>query len=379
MARARPRAVACGLLRHAFVQDPMRFSVFLMGDRTGTYHDMAAQVCRAEALGFEGVWLAERHFANGDLFCPSPMVVAAYLAARTRRIRIGISACVLPFHHPLQVADDALTLDTLTGGRFDLGLTRGSMDDRSHEAFGVSRGDARDRFDEHYEILRLACSGEPFSFRGRHLDLEAVQPSLAPVQRPHPPFYFVANNPASLDAAAERGRPAFLNGALDLAAITASAERYWSRARSRGQGRGDASLLLNRFVFVAESNAAAHRIMREPFLRFLDRRAPDLRAYLVKTFGDRGTDYDFLAREIAVFGDADHCVERLAEIRARAGIDRVLCTFNLITLDHHLCVESMQRFAEGVMPRLASIAPRSTPGARSVRDLAPPSQRSIAS
>lgn len=357
----------------------MKFSVFLMGDRTGTYHDVAEQVCRAEALGFDRVWIAERHFANGDLLCPSPMVMAAYLAARTERIRIGISACVLPFHHPLQIADDALTLDVLSGGRFDLGLTRGSMDERSHEAFGVSRDDARESFDEHYEVLRLACSGERFSFRGRHFDLEDIEPSLRPVQRPHPPFYFVANNPASLDAAADRGQPAFLNGALDLGAIEASADRYWARASLSGPGLGDAELLLNRFVFVAESNEAAHRVMRGAFLQFLERRAPDLRAYLVRTFGDRGTDYDFLAREIAIFGDADHCVERLAELRARAGVERVLCTFNLITLDHHLCVESMQRFAEGVMPRLAAAPPRLSPGVHCVLPLVPPHRRRIAS
>jgi alkanesulfonate monooxygenase SsuD/methylene tetrahydromethanopterin reductase-like flavin-dependent oxidoreductase (luciferase family) len=321
----------------------MKLSIFLMGDRTGTYHDMAAQVRRADELGLWGVWLAERHLANGDLLWPSPTVAAAYLAAQTRRIRIGLAACILPFHHPLQVAADTVTLDLLSHGRFDLGVTRGSMDEAAHAAFGVSREEARLRFDEQLAILRLACRGEPVSFRGRYYELDRVVSNPPPVQRPHPPLYVVTNSPSSLDAAADAGIPALLNGALDLDALARSAARY---------SPSGADLLVNRFVFVAESNAAAHRLMHGAFREFLETRAPDLRGFLARTYGAAGLDYDFLAREICIFGDADHCAARLLELRRRTGIEHVLCTFNLITLDHQHCVESMERFARDVMPRL---------------------------
>jgi alkanesulfonate monooxygenase SsuD/methylene tetrahydromethanopterin reductase-like flavin-dependent oxidoreductase (luciferase family) len=315
---------------------------------------MITQVCRADELGFHGAWLAERHLANGDLLWPSPTVAAAYLAARTRRIRIGLAARILPLHHPLQVASDTLTLDVLSRGRFDLGLTRGSMDEATHAAFGVSREEARLRFDEQLEILRLACRGEPFSFRGRYYDLDGIVASPRPVQRPHPPFYMVTNSPWSLDAAADAGFPVFLNGALDFAALTKLAARYAARASAAGFAPGEIDVLANRFVFVAESDAAAHRTMRGPFLQFLEHRAPDLRAYLVKTYGAAGLDYDFLAHKICIFGSADHCAARLLELRRRTGIEHLLCTFNLITLDHGRCVESMERFAAEVMPRLSA-------------------------
>lgn len=330
----------------------MKLSILLMGDRTATYHDMAAQVRRADELGYLAVWLAERHLANGDLLWPSPRIVAAYLAAQTRRIRIGLAACVLPFHHPLQVAADALSLDVLSQGRFDLGVTRGSMDDAAHAAFGVTREEARLRFDEQLAILELACRGEPFSYRGRWYELDRAVAGPPPVQRPRPPFHVVANSPTSLDAAAAAGLPVFLNGALGVEALAGTAARYAAGAAAAGHApRGDA-LLVNRFVFVGESDAAAHRLMRDAFLEFLERRAPDLRGFLARAYGAAGLDYEFLAREICIFGDAAHCAERLLELRRRAAVDHVLCTFNLITLDHHLCVESMERFAREVMPRL---------------------------
>lgn len=336
----------------------MRLSIFLMGDRNGTYHDIAAQVRQADALGFRGVWLAERHLAHGDLLWPSPMVAASYFAAQTRRIRIGLAARVLPFHHPLQVAADTLALDTLSRGRFDLGLTRGSMDERTHAAFGVTREEAGRRFEEQLEILRLACRGEPFSFRGRYYELDEVVLNPPPVQRPHPPFYMVANNPLMLAAAAEAGTPVFLNGALDLEKVTAAAERYIARATAAGFSPSGADILLNRFVFVGDSAAAAHRTIRGPFLQFLEHRAPDLKGYLTKTYGASALDFDFLAREICIFGDAEYCAARLLELREQTGIEHILCTFNYITLDHRLCVESMERFALDVMPHLRPSVPR---------------------
>jgi alkanesulfonate monooxygenase SsuD/methylene tetrahydromethanopterin reductase-like flavin-dependent oxidoreductase (luciferase family) len=296
--------------------------------------------------------LGERYFSNGDLLWPSPIAVAAYLAARTERIRIGLAARILPFHHPLHVAADAATLDVLSRGRFDLGLSRGSMDEESHHAFSVSREEARERFSEAFEVLRLACLGRPFSFKGHYYDLNDIHPSPISLQRPHPPFYMVANNPQSLDAAADSGLPIFLNGAMDLETTTATLHRYRERTVNAGFNPQRTDIMLNRFVFVAETTQEAQRLMREPFMAFIRKRAPDLKAYLVKRFGEIGVDFDFLAREIAIFGGPEHCIERLVELHEHCQIDHFLCTFNLITLDHDVCVRSMDLCAHEVRPHI---------------------------
>jgi alkanesulfonate monooxygenase SsuD/methylene tetrahydromethanopterin reductase-like flavin-dependent oxidoreductase (luciferase family) len=336
----------------------MKLGIFLMGSKDSSYFDIVDQVVEADALGFDGVWLAERYFASGDLLWPSPMLAAAYLAASTRRIRVGLAARVLPFHHPLHVAADACTLDVLSEGRLDLGLSRGSMDEAPHQAFGVPRDEARQRFDEALDVLRLFFRGQPFSFKGRHYDLTGVVPSPAPVQRPHPPLYMVANNPLSLDAAADQGFPVFMNAAMRLADLEQSLARYRAR-REAAALRGDApdsgapvDMPVNRFVFVGESRAHAHRVMREPFRDFLERRAPDLRAYLAARLGERVTSFDSLTREVCIFDDPEGCAARLLELQDRVGIHHVLCSFNLISLDHRLALSSMRRFATEVVPLL---------------------------
>lgn len=337
----------------------MKLGVFLMGSRDSSYFDIVDQVIEADALGFDGIWLAERHFGSGDLLWPSPMLAAAYLAANTRRIRIGLAARVLPFHHPLQVGADAATLDILSEGRLDLGLSRGSMDEAPHRAFGAPREEARQRFDEAFEVLRLFFRGRPFSYKGRFYDLESVAPSPMAVQRPHPPIYMVANNPLSLDAAADQGLPVFMNGAMRLVDLDQAMTRYRTRTSAAGFVPGVADIPVNRFVYVGESRAHAHRVMREPFLQFLDRRAPDLKAYLSTRFGAQGTSFDVLAREVCIFDDPEGCAARLYELEDRVGLSHALCTFNLITLDHRLALESMRRFAAEVAPLLAAHAPPS--------------------
>lgn len=334
----------------------MKFSMFLMGTKTANYLDIIDQVCEAEYLGFDGAWLAERYFASADLLCPSPMVLASFLAARTSRIRLGLAARVLPFHHPLHVAADTAILDTLSCGRFDLGLARGSMDEAPHAAFGVPREEARERFDEAFEILLRAFEGRPFSYHGRYFNLDEVTLQPTCVQRPHPPLYMVANHPLSLDHAAARGLSIFLNGALRIEELTRSLGRYREGSRLAGHEPDKIDIPVNRFVFVGRTNAHAHRVIREPFLKFLDERAADLKAYLVNKFGPLGLDYDFLTREICLFGDSDHVAERLHELEERLGLRHVLCTFNFITLEQQDCVESMRRFATDVMPRFHAAA-----------------------
>ncbi len=199
-------------------------------------------------------------------------------------------------------------------------------------------------------MLRLFFRGRPFSYKGRFYDLDGITPSPGSVQQPHPPIYMVANNPLSLDAAADQGLPVFMNGAMRLVDLGEAMARYRARAAAAGFDAAAVDIPVNRFVFVGESRAHAHRVMREPFLQFVEHRAPDLRAYLAARFGARAASFELLAREIAIFDDPEGCAQRLYELEDQVGLHHTLCTFNLITLDHRLALESMRRFASEVVP-----------------------------
>lgn len=129
-------------------------------------YDAALDQCAwADETGFDLVTLLEHH-GTDDGYCPSPLIVAAALAARTRRMRIRIRALVLPLHDPVRVAEDCAVLDVLSRGRLELVVAAGYV--RSEYAmFGVDPADRGRLLERGVATLRAAFTGEPFVHDGR--------------------------------------------------------------------------------------------------------------------------------------------------------------------------------------------------------------------
>jgi len=328
----------------------MKFGVFIMGTQSGTYLDILDQVEYAEELGFDAVWLAERYFQHSDLLWPSPLTIAGFIAAKTRRMRIGLAARILPFHHPLHVAEDVATVDVLSQGRFNFGVTRAGLDELFHQTFHVPLEETRDRFKEALEIILQAWTQPQVSYQGKYYQIPGLTVLPKPIQKPHPPVFMVANTPESIQYAARQAYPIFINGAQRIPEMQYNQQLYWKAFEQAGHDRARVDLLVNRFIYVAESTAQAREDMEKPFMTFIHERAPDLKQFLIRKYGDKGLDFDFLADHICIFGDPEYCVRRLEELQTHIDLRYLLCTLNFITLEHKLCVKSMERFAREVMP-----------------------------
>lgn len=119
----------------------------------------------ADQRGALFVGLSEHH-GSDDGYLPSPLAMAAAVAARTTHARIGINALIAPFHDPLRLAEDAAVVDLLSGGRLDLTIAGGYVKDE-FDMFGVALSERPARVREAVATLRAAWTGEPFEFRGR--------------------------------------------------------------------------------------------------------------------------------------------------------------------------------------------------------------------
>jgi len=157
--------------------------------------EVIAEAQLAEASGFDSCFFGEHH-QDKDGFLPSPLIVATAVAAHTTRLRVGTSVILLPLHHPVRVAEDVITLDLVSKGRFILGVGVGYQA-ADFRAFAVPMEHRVALFEEGVEIMRQCWTGERFSFRGKHYTLEDVQIRPRPFQRPAPPLWIGASVPAA--------------------------------------------------------------------------------------------------------------------------------------------------------------------------------------
>jgi alkanesulfonate monooxygenase SsuD/methylene tetrahydromethanopterin reductase-like flavin-dependent oxidoreductase (luciferase family) len=144
------------------------------------YAECLDEVAEADRLGFDTIWMSEHHLTS-DGFLPSPLVMAAAIAARTSRIRIGTSILVLPLHHPLRVAEDAAVADLLSGGRMILGVGQGYAEGE-FAAFGIERQHRAALLEEGVDILRQALGRGRVTMHGRHWSFEDVTVTPSPLR-----------------------------------------------------------------------------------------------------------------------------------------------------------------------------------------------------
>src|SRR5574342_1039639 len=224
-------------------------------------HRELTQMEWTEELGFDQIWLTEHHFIDYGLSV-DPAALASAAAARTRRVRIGLAAAILPFHHPLRLAEQMALVDIISNGRLDVGVGRGN---RPAEFRGsrVTQEEGRERFDEAAEIMQRAWTAERFSYDGRFFTVPEVSVIPKPVQRPHPPLYQVCVTRDGIENTALRGWP-MLNSVLfgPTSQLVTNRDTYVETLKKSGRSAEEIAALLSRWgvsrqIYVAETDAKA--------------------------------------------------------------------------------------------------------------------------
>jgi alkanesulfonate monooxygenase SsuD/methylene tetrahydromethanopterin reductase-like flavin-dependent oxidoreductase (luciferase family) len=150
------------------------------------YAETLEFIAWTESVGFGGAWFAEHHGAD-DGYIPSPLVMAAAVAARTKRLRIGTAIAIAPLYQPIRLAEDCAIIDILSNGRLDLALALGYR--RAELAsFGLKYSERAALTDELLQIIRRLWDGETVTFHGKHFTIETAKISPRPIQSPMPLF-----------------------------------------------------------------------------------------------------------------------------------------------------------------------------------------------
>jgi alkanesulfonate monooxygenase SsuD/methylene tetrahydromethanopterin reductase-like flavin-dependent oxidoreductase (luciferase family) len=313
------------------------------------YAAIMEQVSWLDGLGLDLVWFTEHHFVE-DGYLPSWIPVASAMAARTRNVRFSCDVCLLPFNHPIRLAEDLAVLDNLSGGRVELGVGMGYAP-HEFKGFGFPVSRRVSLTDEGLEVLTRAFSGERFSFSGKRYQFEDVKITPSFVQAGGPPLWVAAMAEAGAIRAARfranllpqgpRGRAldpwraAVVDGGRDPEAyrvgiirsclVTDDRERDWPAVRD-GERRRMA--VYNQFRAAAGGHGGVAGITEET-------RIP----------------------QTWVVGSVDECVAELGGFIREYGLTDIVTWGVPPGMRPEQMAPSLERFARDVAPRLRAMFP----------------------
>ena len=382
------------------VKDPNNSRVY-----ADVLDEFREQVVYCEEAGFDIAWADEHHFNVEYTNSPNPIVAGAMLASHTSRIRIGLPV-IVPFWHPLRLAEDVAVLDHMSRGRVEVALGRGNNSntianlnpqlqglwpDRSLAYEKDPQATAREHFAEVVEILRKAWTEDYFSHEGRNYkfpqpglpwgqqapprdataekDGEILKMCLGPkpYQSPHPPLRMLANSEPSFRQAAELGLKAWvwINPPKRLRRFL----QLYSEIRTEREGRplrAGEDVTALRFVYVAGSYEEAKRDAGEFFTTYVTRssegRPP---SYFVDDGEDESAHVDmsweFWRKKLMILaGTPEQVAEQIHELDETCNIDTIALWTQAAylragteILSHKKTMSSLELFATKVAPLFA--------------------------
>jgi alkanesulfonate monooxygenase SsuD/methylene tetrahydromethanopterin reductase-like flavin-dependent oxidoreductase (luciferase family) len=321
--------------------------------------DITAEALYADQIGMHSAWIGEHHFNSlGVLSCPD--LVLAYIAARTKHIRLAPAVTVLPLHHPIRVAEQWATLDLLSNGRVDFAAGRG-YDKREYLPFHVSFEDNQSIFDEGLEVVRKLWAAEDrISHNGRHYSFDDVRITPKPVQRPIPTYVGSFSKP-SIELAAR------LNCGLIVAPFAAAmsfgglqqvADLYHESCAKFGTKPG--RLMCSYFTHFADNKAQEDaqrarqiRYYREcviPALPGDPKTAPPSYRYFVDMVARlHKVRPEDLTENSVLLGSPQRITDTLKKVEA-AGFAEVILYVNVGLKPHQQVKDEMARFMSEVAP-----------------------------
>jgi alkanesulfonate monooxygenase SsuD/methylene tetrahydromethanopterin reductase-like flavin-dependent oxidoreductase (luciferase family) len=322
---------------------------------------------QAETLGFDSIWLAERHFSppGSAALVPSvgsaPLLLATAIAMRTSRIRIGTAVLLLPLGHPVRLAEEVATLDHLSQGRLELGIGRSSFP-RAYEGYNIPYAESRARFQEYLDIMRLAWTQPQFSYAGRFYTCRDVEVLPRPLQHPYPPLHQAAathDTFATIGSMGLRLLVALIGTPMaELAPVIAAYQAAWQAAGHPGQGE----VRLRLPIYVADTLEQVQADPRPSVMSYYERLRQGYLRSAQQFDSAEGTaraaqlatlTYEELLQERVVFGTPRDVVERLRIVQQALGLSGFIIEPNVGGgIAPEGVVRSLHLFAHTVAPRL---------------------------
>ena len=353
------------------------------------------QCILADEVGFDYLWFVEHHFLTGFSASPCPDLIIAALSQRTKNIRLGLGVVILPYHHPIRVAERVAMLDHLSNGRVDFGTGRSAPYELT--GMGIDPRDSRDMWEESLTIVPKIWGSDSFSYEGRFWKIPSRQILPKPYQDPHPPIWVAALQPATYDIAAEKGIGVLAFGSSAPSSLEPYVRAYKEKVRhadpvgafindnwanstlgicledNREARELGAQSLKNFFgpdrPYIQGQKDVYTRLLeqwggvpdhlKQNFSRYVESGHEEAEVEDVLDFSGgeaiahqawKDLDADTLSdRGVVIAGDPDSCIEALKKHEA-IGIDQMMIMMQTETIPHEKVMKSIELFGKYVIP-----------------------------
>lgn len=309
----------------------------------------AAEV--AEEAGFDGVFVPEHHM-RPDGHNSAPLIACAALAARTRRVEIGTTVLLLPYYHPIHVAEQAALVDVISGGRLRLGCALGA-NPAELDLYGLDPSTQVARFEESIDLIRQAWSGADIAHHGPQFDVAGkISPTPEAAE-----LWMGATSTIGARRAARFGAPWITDSLHGAGVIEHWARAYRDTAPESGSQQSKRIVML-RDGWVADSLDEVERVwwpcIRDMYWSYFHNapsRVLDLEPSLAGVTRQADFHFENHRADRLVVGTPDQCVETIRRLRARVGADYLIMSFRMAEGPGHSdelrCIE---RFGREVIP-----------------------------
>ena len=300
----------------------------------------------AEALGYHATFLVEHHFTGFGQVSAS-LSLLTWVAAKTKTLRLGTAVLVLPWHNPVLIAEQAASIDLLSGGRLDFGVGKGYRHNE-FAGFCVPIEEADGRFNESLDVIVKAwTSKQRFSHHGKYWNFEDIIVEPPTAQKPHPPIWMGAGSPDSIRQVAARGYNLLLDQFASFETVAERIAIYKAALEERGLTFDPHNVGVARAYFVAkdaaDKDAALERRMEAQRRLEAISSAPGTKnTASIMAYSDTRE----ASEESALYGTPEEIASKLDKLR-KLGVEYVL--LNGGGLAH----ESLRRFARELMPAFA--------------------------
>ena len=368
-------------------------------DWNALYKETLEQCELADQAGFDNLWFVEHHFLTGFSGSPSQDAIFGALSRITKNIRIGYGVCILPYHHPVRVAERVALVDQLTDGRVEFGTGRSNAYEQV--GLGVDPRNTRSLWEESIAMLPQIWQSEEFSWEGEHWNVPQRRVLPKPYQKPHPRMYLACTQTESFRLAAEKGIGVLSSASYATAVLAehvkvyrdalananpvgAFVNEFWGNnvhaycGPDNDEARELAALSMKTFFgpdkpYIAgrinayeelleawggvpdhlqadfgrwlRQSDEAHRAQAEQSGISLDAGPGAARAAIAQldanTLADRG---------VIIAGDPDSCA-RAVQMYEDIGVDQVMMIMQTETIPHEKVMGSIELFGKEVIPR----------------------------